>query len=122
MLYNPDWNKTKANPFALDTLIAWAEKQPPEAHYDYKNCLHCYLAQYFLAQGFQRVELSKNIVKSWDKGLILSLPRSDILPQLFNWIAEEVPHTFGAAAERARKARDNPAACHAQNFRMNFAW
>lgn len=123
MLFNPDWKKKiKADPMALDTLISWAELQPPDEHYDYRNCHTCYLAQYFHDCGFNRVEVSKNFVKRWDQGLILSLPAQDMLPDLFNWIAEDVPHTYGAALERAKLARDNPQRAHARNFHLHCSW
>src|SRR5580692_2560798 len=60
MLYDPKWEKpaeTKADPFSLATLIAWLERQSPDARYDYACNGHCLLAQYFCAHGFQRVSV-----------------------------------------------------------------
>lgn len=54
MLYDPKWEQqTKADPFKIETLIAWLEKQPAEETYCYMSTGHCLLAQYFVSLGFQ---------------------------------------------------------------------
>jgi len=50
--------KTKADPFSLETLIAWLEKQPLEGKYYFFSTHNCLLARYFKAQGFSKVEVS----------------------------------------------------------------
>jgi len=97
MLYNKDWEKThiKADPFSLESLIAWAEKQPTDKEYDFW-CNECYLGQYFEDHGFKINMIGTGTVTFSD-----STCRE--LPRHFNRIAQTTPHTFGAALERARK-------------------
>lgn len=88
MLYDPRWEqKTKADPFALGSLIAWLEVQPADTNYKWE-CFSggCLIGLYSRAIGcnfhychtafFKRRELS---------------------------LARDAPHTFGAALKRARK-------------------
>jgi len=98
MLYNKDWEKThiKADPFSLESLIAWAEKQPADKEYDFW-CNECYLGQYFEDHGFQVTMIGIGTVTF--KG-----HQTRQLPPGFNDIAQRTPHTFGAALDRARKA------------------
>jgi hypothetical protein len=52
MLYDPKWEQKTADPFNLDTLIAWLEKQPAAKEYNYQNaCGECLLGQYMAAHG-----------------------------------------------------------------------
>ena len=90
MLFNPDWSKTetKADPFKLETLIAWLEKQPADQEYNFRDCSgRCLFGQYYTAMGFD-----------WQK---------EYLADHFDHIniAGLEPHTFGAALERARALR-----------------
>jgi hypothetical protein len=98
MLYDPKWEqKTKADPFSLDSLIAWLEQQPAENRYCYADNGKCLLGRYFTAKGFKAVNV-------WSSGV--SYQGGDAgLPPHFNDIAVYTPHTFGAALERARAAR-----------------
>lgn len=93
MLFDPKWEKqaeTKADPFALATLIAWLEKQPPEKDYDYCSAADCLIAQYLRQSGIAHYEL--------DSGEVDQLGWSDIVhPNCF-----EDEWTFGAALKRAR--------------------
>ena len=57
MLYDKRWDKpeVKADPFSLDSLVAWLEKQPAAKVYCYEDTGVCLLSQYFTAMGFERV-------------------------------------------------------------------
>lgn len=47
MLYDPKWEQqTKAEPFSLDSLIAWLEKQPENDSYPFCEWNNCLLAQW----------------------------------------------------------------------------
>ena len=96
MLYDPKWEvEVKADPFKLDTLIAWAERQPAEQEYDFW-CNQCYLGQYFEAHGFQ--------IKAIGTGTVTFVGQDTVkLPPYFNMIAQAEPRTFGAALARARR-------------------
>lgn len=97
MLYDPKWEvEVKADPFKLETLISWAEKQPADKAYDFW-CHRCYLGQYFEAHGFQIDMIGTGNVTFTGHG-------ARPLPPHFNRIAQSEPHTFGAALARARKA------------------
>jgi hypothetical protein len=114
MLYDPKWEKqaeTKADPFALETLIAWLEKQPLARQYPYHRGGQCMLAQYFTANGLRNVHMFCDAfwhgdapLPSWigqDEGIKAGILTA--LPPLFNFVALMQPHTFGAALQRARK-------------------
>lgn len=97
MLYDPKWEtKTKPDIYALSTLIAWLEKQPPEMAYDYDNCQgECLLGQYMAAHGVD-----------WYGSLDGRDPYSAIC-RATDWggtIACYGGHTYGAALARARAA------------------
>ena len=111
MLYSPNWDKqseTKADPFKLETLIAWLEKQPGDQGYSYTCRGHCMLAQYFVAMRFENVEVVPHFVTA--KGLDLSRfpkPFEDIAIDHhgFHHLGRAVQGlTFGAALLRARAA------------------
>ena len=101
MLYEKRWEKPeiKADPFSLESLVAWAEKQPAEKEYDFW-CDHCYLAQYFEDHGF-KIQMIGTGTVTFKRGKMRDLPPH------FNSIAMTKPHTFGAALERARKVMAN---------------
>jgi hypothetical protein len=100
MLYDPKWEqKTKADPFALESLIAWLEKQPSQRAYDYDCNGHCLLAQYFTAAGFRGVNMG---TREFDHGD--HYENEEKLPADWNRIAIDHPRTFGAALERAKTA------------------
>ena len=62
MLYDKRWEKpeVKADPFSLESLIAWLEKQPADKPYDYIDSTNCLLCQYFRSVGFNVYTLSGN--------------------------------------------------------------
>jgi len=89
MLFDPRWKIEKADPYALSTLIAWLEKQPAGARYNYSDCTgRCLLGLYLLAH-----------LVSWSDGSYGAL--CDRTDWGYN-IAAKGPWTFGAALERAR--------------------
>jgi hypothetical protein len=104
MLYDPKWEvEVKADPFSLESLIAWLEKQPENKSYRYTCIGHCLLAQYFTAMGFERV----SVQPYWFK-------HSGGIEQQFSDDFENIAvahdgrgkdkFTFGAALKRARAA------------------
>lgn len=100
MLYDKRWDKpeVKADPFSLDSLIAWLEKQPADQPYCYENTGKCLHHQYFVAMG---VALFGGVGGTRVK---LKNGRSVDFSQGFIDTACDEPHTFGAALDRARRA------------------
>lgn len=104
MLYDPKWDiEIKADPFSLDTLIAWLEKQPENKVYCYLDNGGCLLAQYFQANGHPDAEVGGFEV--WLTGSPSKRDDEVILPDSFSKIAQEGERTFGAALKRARRLR-----------------
>lgn len=110
MLYDPKW-EVKTDPFTLESLIAWLEKQPDSERYDYTCNGHCLMAQYFTAMGFKGVEANPSSV--------IHRGGDFPLPKWFNAIAlggrcahfaecnypnGPSDRTFGAALIRSRAA------------------
>ena len=129
MLFNPDWNKkdVKADPFELGTLIAWLQGQYQHQRYDYRNCLTCMLARYFTEQLddgiYSDINVSKNFVTISTHHIVFpDKKKLEMLPPFFNWIAEEVPHTMGAALKRAELARDKPAIAQREMTSRLLEW
>ena len=98
MLFDPKWEvEVKADPFSLESLIAWLEKQPADKAYDFgdtKNCLAC---QYFRAMGMNIVGAGGGYVRSGECA-------EDYHFHNFGRITVRGDWTFGAALERARVA------------------
>ena len=96
MLYDKRWDKPeiKADPFTLESLVAWLEKMPKNGTYCYAHSGYCLFAKYFKAMGKPRVSVGNSTV-SFD-GEFLKLPEP------FFKIAIGRPRTFGAALERAK--------------------
>lgn len=96
MLYDKRWDKpeVKADPFSLESLIAWLEKQPADQHYDYCDGDNCLTAQYLTHCGFKEVFLTVERLKNLGWYYIAS-----------GWHTRNGcgERTFGAALERARK-------------------
>jgi hypothetical protein len=93
MLYDPKWEKpeVKADPFSLESMIAWLEKQPADKVYDFWDCRECLIYQYLLDAGLPRA----------DYGTAHALGGDDIGGK----IAHGLPWTFGGALKRARALR-----------------
>lgn len=97
MLYDKRWDKpeVKADPFSLESLIAWLEKMPADGAYRWEEHRDCLLGQWCIYNGLIGSALGN---KSIDLGLSTN-------PDGFYEIAvESGPYTFGAALERARQA------------------
>lgn len=93
MLYDKKWDKHQ-NPYSLDSLVSWLERQSANTAYNYISCTECLLAQYFTAMGFEDSHIGTAHFKH-KEGLNVALPDG------FNAIAFEAPHTFGDALKRA---------------------
>jgi hypothetical protein len=94
MLYDPKWEApVKADPFSLESLVAWLEKQPADKPYCYTSNGGCLLAQYFSALGYRNVEMSTDH--------FLHCGCRERLPSYFNLIAIGSGRTFGHALRRA---------------------
>jgi hypothetical protein len=95
MLYNKDWEKThiKADPFSLESLIAWLEKQPASTEYDWDDCAVCLVGKYITA-----ITGDEN-----PSGVTIYAKMFSSLEE-YSDVASVRPWTFGAALGRARKA------------------
>lgn len=103
MLFNLNWKQPeiKADPFSLDALIAWLEKQPGEGKYEYTDSDRCMVAQYLKASRAQRYDLTP--------GELVEIGWAEIAVGPGGLSCEDCRAlgvwTFGAALERARAAR-----------------
>ena len=89
MLYDPKWEKpeVKADPYSLESLIAWLEKQPASMDYCFRDNGNCLLTQYVRSYKPETVWMG-----------IYQFPHDLI------HVAWVEPHTFGDALQRARVA------------------
>lgn len=99
MLYNESTGKPKvqADVFSLESLIAWLEKMPPKAEYDWSRAESCVLGQWCAANGLEGRQLFDKSLElgCWSRG---NGQFAEVaLGDLRNC-------TFGAALTRARKA------------------
>ena len=95
MLYDPKWEqKTKADPFKLETFVAWLETRDPAESYDYCNPSDCLLCRYFSAHGFERPRVALNYVSGTEFPNELKL--------LSHGNGRQHGWTVGAALNRAR--------------------
>lgn len=87
--------EAKADPFSLDALIAWLEKQPANQSYDWSRAGECLLGQWCKFNGLEGVAAR-------EKSIILggAVNFSDPIYQAALGSLHEC--TFGAALERAR--------------------
>jgi len=103
MLYDPKWER-KYDPFSLESLTAWLERQDPLEEYCYSSTGECLLARYFTALGFVKVIMAARFFYHWPQpGGSYEVTN---LPPHFNDIAKGNTRTFGAALERAREASE----------------
>jgi len=100
MLYDPQWGQ-RHDPFSLPGLIAWLERQDPDADYCYSSTGECLLARYFSERGFRRVIMAASYFYHFPRpgALYQTVP----LPPHFNDVAKGKVRTFGAALARARE-------------------
>jgi len=105
MLYDKKWDakvETKADPFSLESLIAWLEKQPKDKVYCYVDNGHCLIAQYLLSLGYQAVGVDARGFYDRSDDSLNTANLISLHPNL-NTVAVREPYTFGAALERGRK-------------------
>jgi hypothetical protein len=89
MFYDPTCKpEVKADPFSLESLIAWLEKQPAGDVYCWSDTEQCLLGQWARAMGVPEKEVANKSTE-----LDTCAPFDDI--------ALLSPFTFGAALERA---------------------
>lgn len=100
MLYNKNWDKpeVKADPFSLESLIAWLEKMPAEQEYCFMDNGDCLFFKYFSAMGVPVYSIGGDYYSTEYGGEL------HFFPDNFPYIAAQAPHAFGAALDRARKA------------------
>jgi len=101
MLYDPKW-EIKTDPFSLDGLIAWLEKQPAAKTYCYMDTGGCLLHQYFTACGREVDGVGGTYIDFTD-GTTWELSKS-FAKVAQGKVGVTNRHTFGAALERARDA------------------
>ena len=102
MFFDEQVGKVKADPFSLESLIAWLEKQPRAKRYCYMDNGGCLMHQYFTHAGFDVEWVGGWRFRTSDKNTYdLSLEFSDIAAAL-----GPGPRglTFGAALDRAKAA------------------
>jgi hypothetical protein len=98
VLYDPKWEvEIRSDPFSLESLIEWLEKQPSDEIYCYTEPGGCLLSQYFYAAGFGTVNMGP---EDFDYGE--TFQHRAKLPRHFDDIAQGWSRTFGAALCRAR--------------------
>lgn len=84
--------------FDNSSLIDFLTTQKPEDTYDYYDGHCCLIAKYMHYRGFTLASVDKQYAF-----LPSSLGAPRILPAAWDDIAAELPWTFGAALDRARK-------------------
>lgn len=79
------------NPLTLEAFAEWAERQPADKVYDYRDCAVCACGQYAASLG---------ISKDWLTGELTG--ESEFWVEA-NYQAYHEPHNFGALAKRLRE-------------------
>jgi hypothetical protein len=92
----------EADPFSLDALIAWLEKQPGETEYDYRDTDNkhggCLFSRYAVFLGYSAdFDGYADMIGAW--GTFPGDPFEE------SRLAVSEPHTLGAALQRARALR-----------------
>ena len=98
MLFNALWIVGTEDVDRLETLISWLETRAPDTTYDYQSCRDCLLSQYYGDHGYAGINMEKQYFSYKGFG---GFSNAQMLPEHFNWIAEEHPHDYGHALERA---------------------
>lgn len=90
MFFDPTCKpETKADPYTIEAMIAWLEKQPANKTYPFMDCFGgCLFAKYLASHGHK-----------WQAGDYAMV--TEFLPP---HVAAMEPWTYGAALERARAA------------------
>ena len=97
--------ETKADPFSLDSLIAWLEKQPSALEYVWTDVFDCLMHHYYTDVLRDDLDGEYPARMVFDLGCDFERPFGSI--SAYHKVAGSLPWTFGAALERARalKAR-----------------
>jgi hypothetical protein len=103
MLYDPKWEvEIKSDPFSLESLIAWLEKQPAHKVYDFFDTHNCMLGQWVRSVDKKARSMDGAIDSATYnvRGHEVNLrPLCDVAN------GGKQFDTFGAALKRARAAR-----------------
>lgn len=97
MFFDPTCKpEVRADPFTLESLIAWLEKQSPHTRYNWHNCDgKCLIAVYGFAMGIDRLDADcPGIDKIFGEGE----------NSKYAEVCGTLPFTYGAALDRARAA------------------
>jgi hypothetical protein len=81
--------ETRPDPFTLEALIAWLEKQPPETDYNWMSGNDCLLCRYLKANDIHFINYKRMQDMESDSGWRVAS-------------AVNGPTTYGAALSRAR--------------------
>lgn len=90
------------NPLSLEAFADWLETKPADETYNF-NCLNCAIGQYFKFLGMRFNGLG---TENWtdDQGVAHYLPRGmNRAAQGDSYYGGHPDHTFGKAAQRARR-------------------
>lgn len=100
MLFNTKW-EVKSDPFSLENLIAWLERQPAEKHYNWDLADSCLLGQWCASNGLQGVDARDKSLElgQWDNG-------NEVFAEIA--LGDLNSCTFGAALKRAHTLLDSP--------------
>ena len=98
MLFDPTWEATtKPAVFSLDGLVAWLETMPADKRYNYEDCSgECLYGQYMTVHGIPWKESGHFHFDDAPE----TLP-AKFCDLVYAKVACFMPHTFGAALERA---------------------
>lgn len=99
MLFDPKW-EVKADPFSLESLIAWLEKMPVDGEYSWDDGTECLLGQWLRTLD-PKIECKFNTGNLYlyeVHGQPVDLAKFETIAKL-----HYDRDTFGAALERARK-------------------
>ncbi len=97
MLYNKSWDKPKHKPLSMKAVTAWLETKDPNEEYNYMDFDCCLAAQYNTFIG-RRYAKSGTLRRATSANPLTYLSFDRRLER----VASDLPHTFGAALERAR--------------------
>lgn len=82
----------EVDPFSLEALVAWLEKQPGGTKYDYLDCGACLLSRF-----------AKTVGHKYESVIVLGPDDLGSEEKRMEWIACEAPYIYSAALSRARK-------------------
>lgn len=99
MLYSPKWEGV-----SLANFIGWLETKDPKAKYQFNECEgFCLLGQYMEAMGIEWTGAPRSANGDWGKSSYMKVARELFGQKAKFGVLSHRPHTFGAAAKRARE-------------------